>query len=132
MPRQNTCPTHFPAFILQQIEQVAARVVATRKARGETQAQWAAKLGISQPTMARLERGDPAIATATYLTCLSLLNPQLQLLDLLDRPSTHLPEPPTAIPALTPTAQPAPGATPGAVEDFAALLSEWNMSALNT
>lgn len=75
MPRQNTCPADFPPFILSQIEQVAQRIVATRKSRGETQAQWAQKLGISQPTMARIERGDPSIATATYVMCLWLVNP---------------------------------------------------------
>lgn len=84
MPRQNTCPADFPPFILSQIEQVAQRIVATRKSRGETQAQWAQKLGISQPTMARIERGDPSIATATYVMCLWLVNPQLHLLQLLD------------------------------------------------
>lgn len=103
MPRQNTCPADFPPFILSQIEQVAQHIVATRKARGETQAQWAQRLGISQPTMARLERGDPAIATATYVMCLWLVNPQLNLLQLL----------PSAPPAPTPTICAGASATKG-------------------
>lgn len=122
MPRQNTCPTDFPPFILSQIEQVAQQIVATRKARGETQAQWAQRLGISQPTMARLERGDPAIATATYVMCLWLVNPQLDLRQLL----------PSALPA-TPPAQaataPAPAQTapvaPSPADEFADLLAAW-------
>ncbi|WP_314325091.1 helix-turn-helix transcriptional regulator [Comamonas aquatica] len=125
MPRQNTCPADFPPFILSQIEQVAQQIVATRKARGETQAQWAQRLGISQPTMARLERGDPAIATATYVMCLWLVNPQLDLRQLL----------PSALPA-TPPAQattapaPAQAPSPSAADELADLLASWNTPAL--
>ena len=125
MPRQNTCPTDFPPFILSQIEQVAQQIVATRKARGETQAQWAQRLGISQPTMARLERGDPAIATATYVMCLWLVNPQLDLRQLL--PSA----PPAAAPAQAATAPaPAQPPSPSAADELADLLASWNTPAL--
>ena len=123
MPRQNTCPADFPPFILSQIEQVAQQIVATRKARGETQAQWAQRLGISQPTMARLERGDPAIATATYVMCLWLVNPQLDLRQLL----------PSALPATPPAqtaATPAQTAPPSAADELADLLASWSTPAL--
>ena len=79
MPRQNTSPAEFPPAILLQIEHMAQRIVQLRKSRGETQAQWAEKLGISQPTMARVERGDPAVTMATYIACLWQLNPGLDL-----------------------------------------------------
>ena len=91
MPRQNTSPADFPPAILAQIEQLAQSIVAQRKSRGETQAQWAAKLGISQPTMARIERGDPAVAMATYVSCLWQLNPALDLGQLL--PPAQMPKP---------------------------------------
>lgn len=87
MPRQNTSPSDFPPAVLQQIGQLAARIVATRKERGETQTQWAEQLGISQPTMARLEKGDPAVSMATYVACLYQLNPGLDLTQLLAAPS---------------------------------------------
>lgn len=124
MPRQNTCPADFPPFILAQISQLAQRIVATRKARGETQMQWAEQLGISQPTMARLERGDPAIATATYVMCLWLVNPQLNLLGL-------LPDEAAALAPAQASSAPAPAPAPhcetnSAAEEFAALLSSWN------
>ena len=123
MPRQNTCPADFPPFILSQIEQVAQQIVATRKARGETQAQWAQLLGISQPTMARLERGDPAIATATYVMCLWLVNPQLDLRQLL----------PSALPTTPPTeavTAPSPAQAPSAADELADLLASWNAPTL--
>lgn len=128
MPRQNTCPADFPPFILSQIEQVAQRIVATRKSRGETQAQWAQKLGISQPTMARIERGDPSIATATYVMCLWLVNPQLHLLQLLDAQTADTapapPSEPTPVQAATAPQQ------PSVADEFAELLSTWTAPAL--
>lgn len=127
MPRQNTCPSHFPAFVLSQIEHIAQCIVSVRKQRGETQAQWAQKLGISQPTMARLERGDPAIATATYVMCLWLVNPALDLRVLL--------QPHNAAPAWTTLAQPPepPASSPAprcAADEFAELLAQWSVPAL--
>lgn len=88
--------------------------------------QWAEQLGISQPTMARLERGDPAIATATYVMCLWLVNPQLNLLQLVASPST--PAPPAS--ALGKAAAPAPPGTSGmsAAQEFADLLAQWTTS----
>lgn len=128
MPRQNTSPQAFPAPVLQQIEQLAARITATRKQCGQTQAQWAHKLGISQPTMARLERGDPSIATATYVMCLWLINPQLNLLTLLDAPQPPTNTADAAHPSLDAAAS---AAAPGdmglsAADEFASLLAQWN------
>ncbi|MEG0201336.1 MAG: helix-turn-helix transcriptional regulator [Comamonas sp.] len=97
MPRQNTSPAAFPPAILLQIEQLAQRIVSLRKSRGETQLQWASRLGISQPTMARIERGDPAVAMATYVSCLWQLNPALDLAQLLVAPATQPPLQTTAI-----------------------------------
>ena len=123
MPRQNTSPTDFPPAVLQQIALLAERIVAARKAQGETQVQWAARLGISQPTMARLERGDASVSAATYILCLSQLNPQLDLTVLLPRSAAPAPmAAPTAIPAAAPVAG---GAPASGVDDFASLLSSW-------
>jgi DNA-binding XRE family transcriptional regulator len=83
MPKQNTSPLEHPQAVLREIEQLAQHIVVARKRRGETQAQWARKLGVSQPTMARIERGDPSVAMASYVMCLWLINPWLGLADLI-------------------------------------------------
>ncbi|MDC8785349.1 helix-turn-helix transcriptional regulator [Roseateles koreensis] len=83
MPRQNTSPADYPRAVLLMIEQLAQNIVIARKRRGETQAQWAKKLGVSQPTMARIERGDPAVAMASYVMCMWLINPAESLADLI-------------------------------------------------
>ncbi|MGN1057268.1 MAG: helix-turn-helix domain-containing protein [Comamonas sp.] len=126
MPRQNTSPVNFPAFIRTQIVQIAERIAATRKARGETQAQWAARLGISQPTMARIERGDPGVAAATYVMCLWLVNPELDLLQLL--PSSRILD--DAAQQLVPPDILANSDSPSVADEFAALLAQWQVPAL--
>ncbi|WP_375575642.1 helix-turn-helix transcriptional regulator [Paracidovorax oryzae] len=82
MPRQNTRPADYPQAVLQQIGQLAENIATARKRRGETQAQWARKLGASPPTMARIERGDPSVAMASYVMCLWLINQAQGLADL--------------------------------------------------
>lgn len=89
MPKQNTSPTDYPQAVLQQIEQLAQNIVIARRRRGETQAQWAKKLGVSQPTMARIERGDPSVAMASYVMCLWLVNPSVGLADLIAPANDH-------------------------------------------
>ena len=74
MPKQNTAPADYPQAVIQQIEQLACNIVTARKRRKETQAHWAQRLGISQPTLARIERGDPAVAMASYVMCMWLVN----------------------------------------------------------
>lgn len=87
MPKQNTPPADYPQAVLQQIEQLARHITIARKRRGETQAQWARKLGVSQPTMARIERGDPSVAVASYVMCMWLIQPDHRLADLISPPN---------------------------------------------
>lgn len=89
MPRQNISPADYPQAVLQQIEQLAQNIVIARKRRGESQAQWAKKLGISQPTMARIERGDPSVAMASYVMCMWLINQAGGLADLIAPQHDH-------------------------------------------
>jgi DNA-binding XRE family transcriptional regulator len=83
MPRQNTSPADYPRAVLQRIEDLAQNIVIARKRRGESQAQWAKRLGVSQPTMARIERGDPSVAMASYVMCMWLINQAEGLADLI-------------------------------------------------
>lgn len=89
MPRQNTKPEDYPQAVIKQIELLGQYIVIARKRRRETQAQWAEKLGVSQPTMARIERGDPSVAMATYVMCIWLINPRAGLADLIAPLNDH-------------------------------------------
>ena len=64
-------------------------IVTARKRRKETQAQWAQRLGVSQPAMARIERGDPAVAMASYVMCMWLVNQAHGLADLIAPHNDH-------------------------------------------
>ena len=89
MPKKNTSPTDYPQAVIQQIELLAQNIILARKRRNETQAQWAKKLGVSQPTMARIERGDPAVAMASYVMCMWLINQAAGLADLIAPQNDH-------------------------------------------
>lgn len=89
MPKQNTKPSDYPQAVIKQIELLAQNIVIARKRRHETQAQWAKKLGVSQPTMARIERGDPSVAMASYVMCMWLVNQAAGLADLIAPQNDH-------------------------------------------
>ncbi|MDP2769450.1 MAG: helix-turn-helix transcriptional regulator [Giesbergeria sp.] len=75
--------------MLQQIELLGQNIAIARKRRGETQTQWAQRLGVSQPTMARIERGDPSVAMASYVMCMWLVNSAVAVADLIAPPNDH-------------------------------------------
>jgi transcriptional regulator with XRE-family HTH domain len=83
MPKQKTHPADYPQAVLTQIAQLGRNIAIARKRRGQSQAQWAKKLGVSQPTMARIERGDPAVAMASYAMCIWLINPNSDVAELI-------------------------------------------------
>ena len=89
MPRQNTSPTDYPQAVLHQIEFLGQNITIARKRRGDTQAQWARRLGVTQPTMARIERGDPSVAMASYVMCMWLVNPAVAVADLIAPQNDH-------------------------------------------
>lgn len=91
MPAQKTKPSDYPQAVIQQIELLAQNIVVARKRRKETQAQWAQRLGVSQPTMARIEKGDPSVAMASYVMCMWLINPACSLADLIAPQNDHVP-----------------------------------------
>ena len=89
MPKQNTSPAEYPQAVLQQIERLGQHIAIARKRRGETQAQWARRLGVSQPTMARIERGDPSVAMASYVMCMWLVNSAMAVADVIAPQNDH-------------------------------------------
>ena len=89
MPKQNINPAEYPQAVLQQIERLGQHIAIARKRRGETQAQWARRLGVSQPTMARIERGDPSVAMASYVMCMWLVNSAMAVADVIAPQNDH-------------------------------------------
>lgn len=53
-----------------------------RVRRKESQRQWALRLGVSVPTLIRMERGDPSVSMGIYATALWMLGRSADLGDL--------------------------------------------------
>ncbi|MFY3384957.1 helix-turn-helix transcriptional regulator [Paracidovorax sp. MALMAid1276] len=138
MPKKATPSAEYPQAVLQQIEQLGQHIAIARKRRGETQAEWARRLGVSQPTMARIERGDPSVAVVSYVMCMWLVDPAVAVADLvapqhdsaaLEREVSRVRKPRSraagssgAASPRAPLAAPA-GSSPGAAAGLAALLN---------
>lgn len=53
-----------------------------RKRRLEPRKTWAQRIGVTEPTLARMERGDPSVALGTYATALWLMGRSQALAEL--------------------------------------------------
>jgi transcriptional regulator with XRE-family HTH domain len=89
MPKQTSQYGDYPQAVISQIRLLAQNILIARKRRNETQAQWAKKLGVSQPTMARIERGDPSVAMVSYVMCMWLINQATGLPELISPLNDH-------------------------------------------
>jgi transcriptional regulator with XRE-family HTH domain len=61
------------------IEKLGADLAVARLRRGESQRTWAKRMGVSTPTLQRLEAGDPGISLGILATALFLINKDGQL-----------------------------------------------------
>ena len=68
---------------------LGADLAVARKRRKQSLRAWALRLDVSVPTLMKLERGDPSVAMATYVSCLWQLNPALDLTRLLAPAATQ-------------------------------------------
>ncbi|MHB1187315.1 helix-turn-helix domain-containing protein [Thiobacillus sp.] len=71
------------------LEQLGARLRAQRLLRNEPQARFAARLGVSVPTLRRLEQGDASAQVGLWLAALEVLG-RLHEADALLSPQTSL------------------------------------------
>lgn len=60
------------------------RLALARLRRRESQKEWAARLGVSVPTLIRMERGDPSVRIGVYATALWLAGMSGELADIAD------------------------------------------------
>lgn len=62
-----------PPELLRELEALGANLKLARRRRRESQREWASRLGVSVPTLKRLELGDPAVGIGLYATALWLM-----------------------------------------------------------
>src|SRR5712672_828001 len=73
MTKASTALTQMPTSTLAALEQLGADLAVARLRRKESLKTWAKRMGVSVPTLQRLEAGDPAVGIGIVATALWLI-----------------------------------------------------------
>lgn len=84
MPRQPEALSSLPAAAAAALKQLGENLAVARVRRRESQRVWAKRLGVSVPTLIRMERGDPGIGIGILATALWMLGRAQELPALAD------------------------------------------------
>lgn len=89
MPKRSAAIEQMPAAAATNLARLGENLAIARKRRKESIKVWADRIGVSAPTIGRMERGDPSVAMGVYVTALWLIGRDVQLPGLAD-PSADL------------------------------------------
>ena len=78
-----------PAEVAASLARLGENLALARVRRKESQREWARRIGISAPTLIRMERGDPGVSMGIYATALWMMGRANALAELAD-PVTDL------------------------------------------
>ena len=73
MPKTSEALTRLPPVVERSLRKLGEDLAIARVRRNESQRTWAKRLGVSVPTLIRLERGDPGIGLGIVATALWLM-----------------------------------------------------------
>jgi transcriptional regulator with XRE-family HTH domain len=73
MPKTPKALLTIPPAATQALRQLGENLAIARARRRESQRAWATRLGVSIPTLIRMERGDPGVGVGIYATALWLM-----------------------------------------------------------
>lgn len=73
MPKPSTALLTIPPAAAQALRTLGENLAIARTRRRESQRAWARRLGVSVPTLIRMERGDPGVGAGIYATALWLM-----------------------------------------------------------
>lgn len=73
MPKQSNALAEMPPAVRSLLRELGANLCIARKRRKQSQRAWAGRIGVSEPTLARMEQGDPGVAFGTYATALWMM-----------------------------------------------------------
>jgi transcriptional regulator with XRE-family HTH domain len=82
MPKSSQALLTLPPAAAQALRSLGANLAIARGRRRESQRAWAKRLGVSVPTLIRMERGDPGVGAGIYVTALWLIGRSNALADL--------------------------------------------------
>lgn len=73
MSKRSAALSTLPPAVLAQLRQLGDNLTIARKRRRESRKAWAQRVGVSEPTLTRMELGDPSVAFGVYASALWLL-----------------------------------------------------------
>lgn len=73
MPKTSIALLQLPPATLSALERLGADLAVARLRRKESLVSWASRLGVSVPTLMRLEAGEPGVGMGIYATALWLI-----------------------------------------------------------
>ncbi|TCS73467.1 helix-turn-helix protein [Sulfuritortus calidifontis] len=73
MSKSSLAINSLPPEAAASLQTLGEQFALARLRRKESQKQWASRLGVSVPTLIRLEKGDPSVSMGVYATALWLL-----------------------------------------------------------
>ncbi len=73
VPKQSQALIEMPPAVRALLRELGANLSIARKRRKESLRAWAGRIGVSEPTLARMEQGDPGVAFGTYATALWMM-----------------------------------------------------------
>ena len=73
MPKQSRALASMPPIVLAQLQQLGEHLSIARKRRKESRRVWAQRIRVTEPTLARMEKGDPSVAFGSYATALWMI-----------------------------------------------------------
>lgn len=84
MPKKSQALLTLPPQVQASLGQLGEHLTIARKRRGESKRLWATRIGVSEPTVDRMEKGDPSVAIGIYATALWLMGRASELDTLAD------------------------------------------------
>ncbi len=79
MSKRSSAIDQMPAAVAVNLQRLGENLAIARKRRKESIRVWAERIGVSAPTVARMERGDPSVAMGVYATALWMVGRDSQL-----------------------------------------------------
>lgn len=89
MPRSSYAAHSLPPIALASLRRLGENIAIARYRRRESQRAWAERIGVSIPTLIRLEQGDPTVSMGAYAGALWLMS-RIQALPEIAAPQADL------------------------------------------
>jgi transcriptional regulator with XRE-family HTH domain len=82
MSKRSNALDSMPSAVLAQLRELGENLAIARKRRREPLKAWAQRIGVSEPTLMRMEKGDPSVSMGVYATALWLMGRSQAIADL--------------------------------------------------